>query len=79
MCFIFRVRDKNGKHRVGTNIKAYYIKKTFNENNELILGNFVQLKLNHYCLLIWPLEIVHEITSESPLWNVSAEDLIADR
>lgn len=71
--------DKVGKHRVATKIKAYYIKKSYNENGELVPEHFVPLKLNHYFLLIWPLEIVHEITQGSPLWKASADDLTTDR
>lgn len=64
---------------MATKIKAYYINKSYNTSGELVLGYFEPLKLNHYSLLIWPLEIVHEINRESPLWQVSPSDLIADR
>lgn len=79
LCFVFRVRDRVGKHRVATKIRAYYVKKYYNEGGEVVPGYFEPLKLNHYFLVIWPVEIVHEITSASPLWDVSPEDLVKDR
>lgn len=64
---------------MATKIKAYYVKKTYNEYGDLIPGYLQPLQLKHYFLLIWPLEIVHEITPASPLWEISPDDLIAER
>lgn len=79
MCLIFKVRDNYGKHRMKTSIKAYFVERRFSVEREL-LSNYVQpLTLDNYGSLIWPLEVVHKITTNSPLWDVSAETLLTKR
>lgn len=69
---MFRVRDNN-KHVIGTNITAHLVEHRDGE------PHLRTITLESYGLLIWPLEIVHRITSESPFWNLSAKDLITKR
>ncbi|KAJ8962842.1 hypothetical protein NQ318_001242 [Aromia moschata] len=70
LCFIFRVRDTANKFESLTKISAYLVQK---RNDELYLKC---LKLESVGLLIWPVEVVHRITKDSPLWDLSAKDLI---
>ncbi|KAF5307534.1 hypothetical protein FQR65_LT06890 [Abscondita terminalis] len=73
LCLIFRVRDKNNQHQVGTKISLYLVRR---KNEEPYLQS---LQLEPTGFLIWPLEVVHRITPKSPFWNLSAKDLILKR
>lgn len=52
--------------------------KTSNEG-ELLPNYITELELLPYGVLFWPIEIIHEINSESPLWNISAQDLLLQK
>ncbi|KAF5283885.1 hypothetical protein FQA39_LY04705 [Lamprigera yunnana] len=73
LCLVFRVRDKKNRHQVNTKINLYLVRR---KNNEPFLHS---LKLEPPGLLLWPLEIVHKITPNSPFWDLSAKDLIMQR
>lgn len=73
LCLIFRVRDEDSKHRVGTKINAYLVQ---NRAHEPFLKT---LTLERPGFLLWPLECVHKITPFSPFWDLSAKDLINKR
>jgi potassium inwardly-rectifying channel subfamily J len=34
---------------------------------------------DNFVFLVWPVTVVHKIDSSSPLWNVSAEQLLTER
>lgn len=70
---MFRVRDKGNKHRIGTNITAHLVQY---RDEEPCLKT---IALEPYGILIWPLEVIHKITANSPFWNLSAKDLITKR
>lgn len=70
LCFIFRINDFTSKIWCGTTIYLYFIDK--DENKSFALK---QMKVQPYGLLIFPLEIVHTIDEDSPLWEFSPEDL----
>lgn len=73
LCLVFRVRDKNNQHQVNTKINLYLVRR---RNEEPYLQS---LKLEPTGLLLWPLEVVHKITNQSPFWDLSAKDLILKR
>ncbi|GJQ78531.1 hypothetical protein Trydic_g11645 [Trypoxylus dichotomus] len=75
LCLIFRIRDINGKHWARTMIKAVLIKRRNSPEGEPLAYYFENLKLEKHGLMIWPLEVVHKITYESPLWTVSPQIL----
>lgn len=70
---MFRVRDNN-KHVIGTNIMVHLVQHLDDGEPKL-----KTITLEPYGILIWPLEIVHKITEESPFWNLSAKNLLAKR
>lgn len=74
---LFRIADRSGKHLIKTKISAYMIKQRFTEEGECLHHYMVPLKLNKVEVFIWPTDVVHEITETSPLWEVSANDLMA--
>ncbi|XP_022911945.2 G protein-activated inward rectifier potassium channel 3-like isoform X1 [Onthophagus taurus] len=75
LCLIFRVHDEECRHAISTSITAYILKKD-GETGEPYLE---VLNLEPYGFLIWPLEVVHRITSKSPLWDISSYNLISDK
>jgi len=34
---------------------------------------------DNFVFLVWPVTVMHYINSSSPLWNISAEQLLAER
>ncbi|KAI4467360.1 inward rectifier potassium channel [Holotrichia oblita] len=75
LSLMFRVRDEDSRHAIGTSITAYVLRKD-KETGEPYLEN---IPLEPYGFLIWPLEIVHKITATSPLWDVSSYNLLSDK
>lgn len=67
---IFRVRDEDNRHVVGTTIDAYIVE---NKEHEPVLYS---IALDPPGVLIWPLDVVHRINPTSPFWDFSAKDLI---
>ncbi|XP_048519159.1 inward rectifier potassium channel 2 isoform X1 [Dendroctonus ponderosae] len=70
LCLIFRVRDYDMRYECHTNIVAYLAEE---RAGELSLR---ALKLEKPGILIWPVEVIHKIDESSPLWDLSAKDLI---
>lgn len=52
------------------------IKQRFTEEGECLHHYMIPLKLNKVEVFIWPTDVVHEINESSPLWEVSANDLM---
>ncbi|XP_048518217.1 inward rectifier potassium channel 2-like [Dendroctonus ponderosae] len=73
LCLIFRVRDYDMRYECHTNIVAYLAEE---RAGELSLR---ALKLEKPGILIWPVEVIHKIDESSPLWDLSAKDLILKR
>uniref|UniRef100_A0AAR5P511 Uncharacterized protein n=1 Tax=Dendroctonus ponderosae TaxID=77166 RepID=A0AAR5P511_DENPD len=73
LCLIFRVRDYDMRYECHTNIVAYLAEE---RAGELSLR---ALKLEKPGILIWPVEVIHKIDKSSPLWDLSAKDLILKR
>lgn len=71
MCLIIRIADLTGKISIGTNVTMYFINKNFTDSI-----NIKQIKIQPLGFLIFPVEIIHVIDSESPLWNISAIELL---
>ncbi|XP_044263509.1 G protein-activated inward rectifier potassium channel 4-like [Tribolium madens] len=69
-CLIFRVRDEEKRYQCYNKIKAYVIVR---RENEPFLKS---IQLNSSGIMIWPIEIIHEINAKSPFWDFSAKDLI---
>lgn len=63
------------KHWIDNQVNMFLIKNISKENEAL--PNYISdMEVQPYGMIFWPVEIVHEINADSPLWNISAEDLI---
>ncbi|KAJ3656134.1 hypothetical protein Zmor_015232 [Zophobas morio] len=76
LCLIFRINDSTGKHWIGSQVRLFLITQKVSVEGELLPNYINELKLVPHGILFWPLEIIHEIDSESPLWNISAQNLM---
>ncbi|XP_022661831.1 G protein-activated inward rectifier potassium channel 3-like isoform X1 [Varroa destructor] len=84
LCLLFRVGDMRKSHIIGTNISAQIIKRKVTAEGEVIPYYHTILDVrfdagNDSILFIWPATIVHEINERSPLYTLSAEDIMKDR
>lgn len=68
MRFIFRIYDSTGKVWCGTKIYLYYIDKENGFHKQL-------MKIQPHGFLIFPLEIEHVIDDQSPLWELSVNNM----
>lgn len=75
--FIFRIHDFHRKIWCGTRISLYFIEK------ELICEDrdfeLIEMSIEPYGLLIFPLEIEHVIDEKSPLWSFRPLDILQSR
>ncbi|GLV40098.1 Inwardly rectifying potassium channel 2 [Carabus blaptoides fortunei] len=76
LCLMFRVEDKRRAHIVGTQLKAYLMETRRTSQGEYLENFQTPLKLEPHGLLLWPLTVVHKITPASPLYDLSAQDLL---
>jgi len=85
LCLIFRIGDlRDDNFVLGTQISAKLMRRKVTEEGE-IYQDMKMLKIspdsaNEPCIFfVWPLEIVHTIDEESPLYDMSAADLARER
>ncbi|VVC92701.1 unnamed protein product [Leptidea sinapis] len=77
LCLQFRVWDFLSTHLIGSTINAYLHKPIRTLEGELVPNYIQQLKLcQARALLLWPITVVHVIDAESPLFHMSAEDMM---
>ncbi|XP_045507219.1 G protein-activated inward rectifier potassium channel 3-like [Colias croceus] len=77
MCLQFRVWDLMNVHLIGSSITAYLLKPIRTLEGELVPNYIHQLKLKEATsFLLWPIVVVHEIDHESPLYDLSAQDMM---
>jgi potassium inwardly-rectifying channel subfamily J len=84
LCLMFRVGDMRKSHIIGANIRAQLIKAKSSKEGETIQQYQTELEIgtdacSSDLFFIWPLIVVHRITSESPLYHLSAADMIQER
>lgn len=85
LCIMFRVGDMREKsHLIASSIRAQLIKPYTTKEGEVLSPFLFDLKVkaDNYesdIFLIWPMTIVHEIDSSSPLYDISAADMINER
>lgn len=73
---MFQASDKDRAHIVGTQIRAYLTEKIQTKQGERVEAFQKPLKLESFGLLLWPVTVVHKIQLGSPLYDVSARDLL---
>lgn len=79
MCLIIRLNDKNGKHWIDSKINLFLVRERVVDNMEFVHNYVEELSIKPLGAIFWPVEIVHEIDSSSPLWTYSPEDIISKR
>ncbi|XP_063696767.1 G protein-activated inward rectifier potassium channel 3 isoform X2 [Culicoides brevitarsis] len=83
-CLMFRVGDMRKSHIIEAHVRAQIIRRKVTREGE-VLG-FYQQELqvgadgsDDRLMFIWPTTIVHKIDKESPLYALSAQDMIKER
>ncbi|CAG9792294.1 unnamed protein product [Diatraea saccharalis] len=77
LCLQFRVWDLTNIHIIASTITAYMLKPIRTLEGELVHNYIHQLKLKQAnAFLLWPITVVHVIDSESPLYDLSAQDMM---
>lgn len=72
LCFIIRVWDVLQKHVIGTQIRGWFIKHR-NGSGPLVKPLFFN---NNSPFILWPTTLQHTINEKSPLYDLSAKDLL---
>lgn len=76
---MFRVSDKYGKHAIKTKINACIMREKVSAEGDVLSNYFTPLKLEECGVFRWPTDVVHKITPDSPLWDISANDLMTSK
>lgn len=78
LCFVFRLCDVKQQHAIETKVTAVLLEQRRSLEGEVIEKNesFMKLENNGRILLMWPITVCHVIDSESPLFDISAKDLL---
>lgn len=84
MCLTFRVGDMRKSHIIGASVRAQFINMRVTEEGEQMPYYQHELKVGidndeSDVFLIWPMTIVHKITPDSPLYHISALDLLKEK
>ena len=84
LCLMFRVGDMRKSHIIDAHIRAQMIRMRVTEEGEQMPYYQHELRcgVDHDesdIFLIWPMTIVHKITPDSPLYNISASDLLKEK
>ena len=84
LCLMFRVGDMRKSHIIDAHIRAQMIRMRVTDEGEIMPYYQHELKcgVDHDesdIFLIWPMTIVHKITPDSPLYNISASDLLKEK
>ncbi|KAL1494459.1 hypothetical protein ABEB36_010057 [Hypothenemus hampei] len=83
-CLMFRVGDMRKSHIIEAHVRAQLIKHKVTKEGEHLPFFQTELKVGgdgeeDKIFFIWPTTIVHKIDSKSPLYNMSATDLLRER
>ncbi|ELT91695.1 hypothetical protein CAPTEDRAFT_35288, partial [Capitella teleta] len=81
LSLIFRVGDMRRTQMMGATINAIFIQTRMTVDGDIISYSQKDLPittLSEDCFFFfaWPIKVMHKITEDSPLWNISAEDLL---
>ncbi|XP_039290984.1 G protein-activated inward rectifier potassium channel 3 [Nilaparvata lugens] len=84
LCLMFRVGDMRKSHIIEAHVRAQLIKKKVTREGEVLPFYQQELKVGgdgeeDKIFFIWPTTIVHKITPSSPLYNLSASDMLRER
>jgi len=81
LCLMFRVGDMRKSYIVAATVRAQLIRTRTTKEGEVLHQHQREMQIstdggNNNLFFIWPLTIIHTIDSESPLYNISASDII---
>ncbi|ESO10132.1 hypothetical protein HELRODRAFT_73033 [Helobdella robusta] len=81
LCLLFRVADMRKSQIVEAHVRAIMVCKRITKEGEVLPFYQKSLKLETSdeegrLFLVWPATVEHKIISDSPLWDISATDLI---
>ncbi|KAG5681935.1 hypothetical protein PVAND_011337 [Polypedilum vanderplanki] len=83
-CLMFRVGDMRKSHIIEAHVRAQIIKRKVTKEGELL--PFYQQELlvgadgsDDRLMFIWPTLIVHKIDEDSPLYELTAQDMLKER
>ncbi|XP_059473829.1 G protein-activated inward rectifier potassium channel 3 isoform X2 [Neocloeon triangulifer] len=84
LCLMFRVGDMRKSHIIGAGIRAQLIRSRQTKEGELLAMYQHELVVGadsdqSDIFFIWPTNIVHKIDASSPLYHMSAADMIRER
>ncbi|CAB0032253.1 unnamed protein product [Trichogramma brassicae] len=85
LCLMFRVGDMRKSHIIGATVRAQLIRSRQSKEGELLAHSQHELRVGadgqaeSSLFFIWPCSVVHKIDADSPLYNWSAEDMLAER
>lgn len=84
LCLMFRVGNMRKSPVISAQITLHLIKRKTTTEGEVIPYYQSQLDIRHDSVnnslfLSWPVVIIHEINQHSPLYTMSAEDLLKDK
>lgn len=86
LCLLFRVGDMRKSHIVGTSIRALIVRNRLTKEGEQlpVCQENIELETearlpDNYVFMGWPVTVMHKINNESPLWDISAEQLLRER
>ncbi|EDS45184.1 inwardly rectifying k+ channel [Culex quinquefasciatus] len=84
LCFMFRVGDMRKSHIIGASIRAQLIRTRCTKEGEVLSQYQSELDVGadgcaSDLFFIWPQIVVHRINADSPMYNMSASDLLQDR
>ncbi|XP_021707001.1 G protein-activated inward rectifier potassium channel 3 isoform X1 [Aedes aegypti] len=83
-CLMFRVGDMRKSHIIEAHVTAQIIRRKITKEGETL--PFYQQNMEVSCdggderlMFIWPTIVVHKIDKNSPLYNLSAQDMLRER
>ncbi|KAB7507729.1 ATP-sensitive inward rectifier potassium channel 12, partial [Armadillidium nasatum] len=84
LCLMFRVGDMRKSHIIEAHIRVQLIRERITEEGEIIPYYQYELDVGYdggedRILFIWPMTIVHRIDESSPLYELSAHDLLQEK
>uniref|UniRef100_A0A1B0EUJ5 Kir3 channel protein n=2 Tax=Lutzomyia longipalpis TaxID=7200 RepID=A0A1B0EUJ5_LUTLO len=79
LCLMFRICDTQENHVIGTTVKAFWMEARKTREGERInqFQHTLTIEDSGHIFLLWPSTVVHVIDERSPLYDVSARDLLS--
>ncbi|KAL5286768.1 irk-2.2 family protein [Megaselia abdita] len=84
LCLMFRVGDMRKSHIIGAGVRAQLIRTQTTKEGEVMSQHLTEMDIGtddcgSDIFFIWPMIIIHKIDENSPLYNMSATDLLQDK